>query len=380
MVQSVDLGNTSFVNFNNNEVRNLQLNGTTIWQKSIEKELLSFTIETTTVLVTTTTESSLATIGCSLVFDNQNYNYDFALDWGDGVVENYTTQSLGETSNAISIRHDYPAIKEGTLTQYTINIKGLCEYVKVATNTSVTGTSSINRKSSVLIGVHNINDTAKSMEEMFADCLVLEDTTILLPRFVAPLCTTAEKLFGYEDIKSGTNQLKNGTFIVPDNCFIDMPICTNFAMCFGQGRDADDDNIKAISTIKLGKNIFPASTTNLREAFVDCVIASPIPEDFLYNLTNLTNLEKTFGGIDNTGYVLPSRWFPANMSSITNMFSCFGGIGDIYKRYAKIYGVMENIWDRADLNANLDSADCFLGASTLDNYNEIPSSWGGGRV
>jgi hypothetical protein len=307
-----------------------------------------------------------------------DYNYDFDIDWGDGTVEHYDNDKIiaNLNSNAFNgISHTYPAVDA----YYDIVITGLFEQGKIQTG-------QLTALNNALTKITSFNSSLKTLESMFSNCKIDSDTTITLPVINAPDCISAKNMFSSTDAKAFSDARKLGKIILPNGVFAKLKKCTNFYGVFQS--DADYDDGSKINDLKLeiqGK-IFPESVEDLTNAFRHCKIVSKIPDDFLYDLPNITTLAGCFWATDNSGFTLPDRFMPKDMSKVTDM-NWFMAIestnGDdngstTYHYPALFYGKMEEVWNRSDLTSLTVSDTIFYNTTTLDNYNEIPADWGGG--
>lgn len=393
MNQSINLGNTEVINFNGLEVDVLQLNGSEIWRHQLptdehEFKFISYTVKNVDTGV-------LEGSGLTLRFSTTvTYLHDFTVDWGDGTIEQHNDETLSNLAvsglNYIDVKHSFPAGNEQKAdTIFTVKIKGVCEQVSVVSGSAKGYFSTETNSETIYTGLYdilNINGTTKSMTDMFKDCAMIDynnkNIIIALPKFNTPNCTSISGMFRYKDQNKNENPyIKRGVTIkIPDDCFRELTSCNSFEYMFYQDRDYDDKTSKSSINVSIGKNIFPDNVVSVQSMFQDCDIVSSIPEKLFYNLESLENMSYCFRGSDNTGFVLPSIWLPKNMSNVSTFEGFMGITGNSDKRYAKFYGTMENVWDRTDVNDLSLHGTTFEGAITLDNYNEIPSDWGGGGV
>lgn len=146
---------------------------------------------------------------------------------------------------------------------------------------------------------------------------------------------------------------------IPNNLFENCTKVNNFRGTFG--------NIQNLESI--GNNIFKSEqTVDFYQIFEGCYNLKNIPEDLFKNCPNTRSFNCAFNRCTSLTEI-PEGLFD-NCKNVEDFYHTFQGC-------ANITGNAPNLWERTNVK---NSAGCFRGCNKLSNYNEIPTTWGGGKV
>ncbi|HPB89294.1 MAG TPA: hypothetical protein PL115_00185 [Bacteroidales bacterium] len=132
---------------------------------------------------------------------------------------------------------------------------------------------------------------------------------------------------------------------IPADLFRYNTLVTNFLQCF--------DGCVGLTTVPAGLFHYNTAATVFRQCFLNCSLLVLIPEIFPDPTTN----NNFFAG------------------RAMNFESCFQNVGT----NSATPGTAPRLWEFYH-TAGLRTTNCFTGATTLTNYNNIPSAWGGGGI
>lgn len=292
------------------------------------------------------------------------YEYDFDIDWGDGTIETHTTSSLTDLT---SISHTYV-----DATTYTITIS------RKWANIIFTDFWKIE-------SIVQWGNGWETLEGVFAELNLGTVTGETRTYMSFPIFPENKKVLSASKMFNSKLSSSSKALSIPNGFFKNLTRCVNFSECFCAVRDK---SISLTNYLKIDGQIFPDCAGDLSACFAGCNlidIENKIPEDLLYNITGVTTMKNIFSA-SNTyehsfEYILPTRWFPKNLSNCLNFNNLFT-IESTYDAEGKGYvdritGTMENIWNRSDINANAEKSFSMCNLGSVSNYDSgIPISWG----
>ena len=340
---------------------------------------------------------------------------DFTVNYGDGTEELKVTSSTDEDRI-----HTYT-----NAGRYTVTIKGKCEIINFYFNSDTVTREKITK---ILqwgnINVKEINfgnckklsgpipDPSKnsfantaSVGRLFQNCSNLD-------------CNIPKKiLYNCNKLKTA-NCVFEGTKIsgeIPERIFKDCENVVNLASCFygcnnisgniPQGLFENCSNVTNLSwffqgctgiTGPIPEELFNkcSKVTNMAGIFRYCSgITGDIPEKLFINCNKVTNFSNVFRFCPNISGVIPEKLF-SNCTEISDISAAFEGTkvsnipANLFLNCNKITNFQSTFYDCSYLTGNApdlwsrnnvtSSKYCFHGCRNLSNYNQIPSSWGGG--
>lgn len=290
--------------------------------------------------------------------------YNFQVDYGDGTVVKVTSATDENATHVYEFA--------GT---YTVTIKGKCPgfqfsgYNKEESNKKITeiiqwgNVLKYEGKPNNGIGIDfknciNLkgpipeptkNSLSKCKNVSFENCKSLDGN---IPNNLFKNCT---------NVNSFMNCFYGCTSItkIPNNLFENCNKVNNFRGTFG-----NTQNLESI-----GNNIFKSEqTVDFYQIFEGCYNLKNIPEDLFKNCPNTRSFNCTFNRCTSLNEI-PEGLFD-NCKNVEDFYNTFQGC-------ANITGNAPNLWERTNVK---NSAGCFRGCNKLSNYNEIPTTWGGGKV
>ena len=207
--------------------------------------------------------------------------------------------------------------------------------------------------------------TGSIPENLFANCVKIKILERVFDGCSGLTGTIPENLF-----KNNTEVTSFGVFLggckgltgtIPENLFKNNTEVTNFGGFFGGCTGLTGD---------IPENLFKnnSKVTFFSQTFYTCTgLTGNIPESLFSNCPEVTNFGWTFRNCKNLTGEIPENLF-LNCSKATSFERTFDSC-------INLTGNAPALWERENVTSYVS---CFLRCTNLSNYNEIPSSWGGG--
>ena len=277
---------------------------------------------------------------------------DTLVNWGDGTTE----------AGAASMTHTYTDIGTSAADyskQYKLKIYG--SHTKVGLGNS-----------SLVYGFERLYSGLTSCDSMFKSCPRLKNVgSVIIPNG----CTNIQQMFA----DCVNMERLTGPVVIPNT----VTDATRFIK--GCGRLVMEDVELAMSTavvrsdylfannyqMKSLRNFTLANYTIAFHIFDGCRSLVSLPEGFKICSANAENIQDNFSGCTALQADITNIWPSSFTQSKINIGNCFLNCGNITGT-----APAELLWNNP--NVTWTATGCFSGCTKLTNYNEIPSSWGGG--
>ncbi len=276
----------------------------------------------------------------------------------------------GSFSNVTTMKYAFYRVQNKSGNTYKAYPSDLLKYCTEVTDFSYAFYQNM-RMSGYVIPDGFLDNCVKAVtfEYAFAQCGLNS-----IPDGLFKNCVAAED---FTRALSGNNQVKS----IPEDLFEN---CVN-AKCFNHTFFSIED------CREIPEGLFKdcSKAEDFSYCFGDIYSTSSIPENLFAYCPEATNFEATFESCDSALKSLPAGLF-SNNKKVTNFKNCFSYSEDDLLSGESPYDILEingesvkvHIYERdkyPDVYATpTEYSGCFHGRYGLSDYNDIPSSWGGG--
>ena len=330
---------------------------------------------------------------------NQSYNYAFTINWGDGTeefIDNDDVENLPDSwDKQLSHQYDEPGV-------YDIEITGIFGGLHMGFSDGV----------GKIIDVKQWGDPIwDDTEYAFAGCTNLEISATDLPNWQN--IVSAHSIFNFcwslDEIPNGifdkSTNLVNGRSMfvqttitsIPNGLFdtpifddltqvfyqcselVSIPIglfdnCTNLVNALGMF-----DECESLESIPSGLFDNCLLIENFQNLFRNCFELVSIPTGLFDNNSEVINFSGVFSGCTSLGSVPIDLITPQNNPNVLNLPNAFRGLTSVSGNSPEVW----KDWNDGDGpgyegKGSLTKGNCFTGSTGFDDYDSIPSSWGGG--
>lgn len=312
---------------------------------------------------------------------------NFIVDYGDGSAKyEVTSSSDADKSHTYPNAGTYTVTIKGNLTEFKINnnvskdkLIKIIQWGNVGcTNLNFWGCS--NLKGPIPEPSKNTFLNMTSMNQLFQDCTRLNGE---IPEKIFYNCPNVKSFYFV------FRNCSNLTGSIPENLFKNCSEVTSFSGAFSGCSNLTGEipeklfsnNLKVTDlgnvfrgcerlTGNIPERIFTnhVDVSTIGGVFGGCSgLTGKIPEDLFKDCTKIISANDIFVGCTGLTGVIPEKLFENN-TLISSFYSTFNGC-------TGLTGNAPALWNRAN---DTTGSFCFSNCRNLSNYNQIPSSWGGG--